>query len=505
LEVTLNARRALAVLSGLLLWLSFPNPFALNFEAWPGALAWVALVPLLWGLSDETPGEAFKTGYLAGLACFVPGLFWLTNVHPLGPGAYPAWLALAAWCALFPGAIAALTAKGLNEAWDLPALWVPALWTLGELMREWLLSGFPWITLGSSQAQNPAVLPLAAALGLAGLHYAVALGNAIAFGLLVQPRWLTGRRRSASALAMTLLLAFLAQQQRAAQAAWDAGAAGRPKLKVAVVQGGIDLDQVWDQAFRTRVLDTYLAYSERAAQAGAQLIVWPESAFPGFFNEDAPEAQRLRAWVQAHKLSLLTGSTLSRGGIYQNGAVLIDAAGNTAYYAKRHLVPFGEYVPFRKIAPLLDLVLQQAGLIDFSPGEGPQRWSVEGLSLQPIICYESVFPLLVRQGAPVDAIALITVDTWYGHSAGPVWHAAQAQVRAAENGAWVARAATTGVSLFAAPDGRRLQSIPLDAAGLLVQELGPGRTTPFQRWGEFPTLAACLLLLLLAWRLRKTA
>jgi apolipoprotein N-acyltransferase len=129
---------------------------------------------------------------------------------------------------------------------------------------------------------------------------------------------------------------------------------------------------------------------------------------------------------------------------------------------------------------------------------------VGGLSVQPIICYESVFPRLVRQGAPADVIALLTVDTWYGHSAGPVWHAAQAQLRAVENGAWVARAATTGVSLFADPSGRRTQSVPLDAAGYRVQDLMPGRPTPFQRWGNAPVLFACLVLLTLAYKLKKS-
>jgi apolipoprotein N-acyltransferase len=498
-------RRGLAILSGLLLWLSFPNPFALNFQAWPGWLAWGALLPLLAAISGAPQGSGFKLGFLTGLACFLPGLFWLTNVQPLGPGAYPAWLALAAWCAFFPALFAWLTERALVAGWDLPVLWVPALWTLVELLRERLLGGFPWISLGSSQVQNLAVLPLAAALGQAGLHYAVALGNAIAFGCLIRPGWLLGLRRSGTATVMVLGLAFLAQTQRQAQQAWDASASARPGLDAAVIQGGIDLDQPWTAEYRRGLMDRYLGLSRQAIAQGAKVLVWPESAFPGFFNEDAPEARELKAFAKAQKVNVLTGSTLSDNGVYRNGVVWIDPQGDTASYGKRHLVPFGEFVPFRTIAPLLDLALARAGIVGFTPGDASRRWDLGGVSVQPIVCYESVFPDLVRQGGPVDLIALVTVDTWYGHSAGPVWHASQARLRAVENGAWVARAASTGISLFAAPDGSDQRHIGLDEAGALVQRVSAARSTPFQRWGQLPVLFACLLCLLLGWTLRKKA
>ncbi|HXC65630.1 MAG TPA: apolipoprotein N-acyltransferase, partial [bacterium] len=330
--MTLAARRGLAVLSGLLLYLSFPSVFAMGFEAWPGHVAWLALVPLLCALDGQGRGQGFKLGLWAGLAFFVPGLHWLTKVQPLGAGAWPAWLALAGWCALFPALFGALANEGRRRGWPQPLLWLPAAWTVVEWLRERLLTGFPWMTLGGSQFANPALRPLAALTGSPGLHYAVALGNVLVFTMLFRPKQLCRWGQCLPAVGMAVALAGGAVWQGRAQSAWTAAQAGAPRVRVAVVQGGMDLDQVYTQAFRAKVLALYLGYSEQAAAAGAKLIVWPESAFPGFFNEGPPEAQALRAFAKRRQVSLVFGSVLSTPGGYQNAAVCLDPDGNTRSY-----------------------------------------------------------------------------------------------------------------------------------------------------------------------------
>jgi apolipoprotein N-acyltransferase len=499
--VTANLRRGLALAAGLCLWLSFPNPWALHFEAWTGRLAWLALAPLLVAVDGADPRTAFRLGYLVGLACFVPGLEWLTRVEPLGGGAWPAWLALAAWCALFPAIFGAAAARGLRDGWSLPALWLPALWTLAELLRERLLGGIPWIGLGSSQFNQYTVLPLAAALGQAGLHYAVALGGTVVYGAFWRPKLLMGAPRSLSVVAMALGLAGLAAQQASAQRAWEAASHG-PVLRTAVIQGNIDLDQPWTRAYRRALMDRYLGLSAKAADEGARLLLWPESAFPGFFNEGSVEAQALRDFVKRRQVTVLCGSTLSMGGHYTNGAVWVSPDGEGSY-AKRHLVPFGEYVPFRDYVPLLDLALARAGVVGFDGGQAPALFERDGIRVKPLICYESIFPALARSGLPTDLLAVLTVDTWYGRTAGPVWHASQAALRAVEQGCWVGRAASTGISLFAGPDGRIRATVGLDETGYLIQDIPKGRPTPFQRWGQGPVLWTCLLLLLTAFVTRK--
>lgn len=496
-------RLGLAGSSGLLLFFSFPNPFALGFEAWTGWLAWGALVPLLAALDGQDAKAGARLGLVAGLSCFVPGLVWLTNVKPLGPGAIPAWLALAAWCAAFPALFGAATAEGIKRNWAQPVLWIPALWAFSELLRENLLTGFPWMGLGSSQYRNPAVLPLAAALGQTGLHYAVALGNTVLLGALVRPALLLPWRRSAAATAMVLALAGTAAWQGREQRAWDAQASAAPSIRVGLIQGAIDLDQVWDRAYRLSLLNVYLGFSKKAVDQGAQLLLWPESCFPGFFNEDAFEARELKAFAARHQVHMLVGSTLSEGGRYTNSAVWIDPQGNTASYAKRHLVPFGEFVPFRAAAPLLDLALERLGLVGFSPGQEPGIFRLGPLAVKPLICYEGIFPALARSGGSAGLLAVLTVDTWYGRSAGPVWHASQAVLRAVEQGAWVGRAAATGISLFAAPDGRILHAIPLDQPGIAIQAVRAPRRTPYGDWGQLPILLLCALTLVIGGLGRK--
>jgi apolipoprotein N-acyltransferase len=493
--VSLRARRGLAVLSGLLLYLSFPSVFAMGFEAWPGHVAWVALVPLLLALDGQGRKQGFWLGLCAGLAFFVPGLHWLTKVQPLAGGAWPAWLALAAWCAAFVGLFGAVAAEGQQRGWPQPLLWLPAAWTLVEWLRQCLLTGFPWMTLGGSQFANPALRPLAALCGGAGLHYAVALGNGLIFTMLFRPQRLCRWSQCLPACAAALALAGGAAWQSRAQAAWTDARAGAPTVRVAVVQGGLDLDQVYTPAFRAKVLGLYLGYSEQAAAAGAKLIVWPESAFPGFFNENPPEAQALRDFARRRQVSLVFGSVLSTADGYQNAAVRLDPDGNTASYAKRHLVPFGEYLPLADWVPGLRRALGDMGVAFFKPGQDAIHLQAQGLSVQPMVCFESVFPELAHQDGPSDLVAIVTVDTWYGHSSCPIYHASQAALRAVENGCWVARAAATGVSLFAGPDGALGPRLGLDGAGWILQDLGPGRPTPYARWGDWFDLCCGLGLL----------
>jgi len=476
----------------------------MHFEAWPGYLAWVALVPFLALLEDCSSREGFQLGFLTGTAFFLPGLLWITYVRPLGLGAGPAWCGLAAWCALFLAAFGAIAAWGLRKGWRAPVLWLPALWTLMEALREHLLTGFPWLNLGSSQFANPAVLPLAALTGQVGLDYAVALGNAVVCALLVHPAWLLSYKKTLGACAMILALAWGAHQQSAAQALWDEQGGGpdfpaaSTGLKAAVVQGGIDEDQAWTKEYRDGIIKTYLGLSSAAVDQGARLILWPESTFPGFFNEDAPEAQAIKDFARRRKINFLIGSTLSTDGIYTNSAVLVDTQGTTLSYAKRHLVPFGEYVPFRRWIPILDRLLDNFGIISFSAGSQPATYAVDGGFVEPLICFESVFPDLARQGKAPDLLAILTDDGWYGTSPGPVWHASQAAVRAVENGCWVARAASTGISLIASPQGKIPYTIGLGELGVMVQTLGPARPTPWRAHGLW-FLWVCAALLTLSW------
>lgn len=486
--MSLKARRWLAVLSGALLWLSFPNPFALHFEPWTGWVAWVALVPLCAAAWGAPKAQAFRHGLLAGLLFFTLSLYWLIYVRPMGLAAYPAWWGLAGWCGLFTGLWAWMAAWACERRAPLPAVGLAAVWTLLELLRGHLLTGFPWVSLGSSQALNPAILPLAANTGPTGLHFAVALGNLCVFALLFEQKLLLGAARSGTAVLAFALLAYGVRHQRT-------GPVPAPAVKVGIIQGGIDLDQAWTQAYRERLLNTYFLLSQAAVDEGAQVLLWPESSFPGFFNEGAPESAQVKAFAAKHHVQLLIGSTMTAGGGFYNSALWVDPAGNTLAQGKRHLVPFGEYVPFRRAIPVLDAAMARMGVSEILPDRCGPLFDLAGLKTRPLVCYESIFPDEVRQGELPDLLGVITVDTWYGNSAAPVYHAEQCALRAVENGAWVARAAATGISLFADPQGHLIKPIALNQAGYQILAVGQGHSTFYREHGEW---FGILLLFLLA-------
>jgi apolipoprotein N-acyltransferase len=492
-------RRAVAVLGGLGLTLAFPPLLSPGLQAWPAFFAWSGLLPLLWLGWDQDPAASFRSGFLYGFVFFAVSLFYLNHVRPMGPGALPAWLGLSAWCALFPALFALVLSEGSRRAWAAPLLWIPAAWTLSEHLREHLLTGYPWVSLGSSQWGNGALLPLAGVTGPAGLHFAVALGNAIAFAVLLRQELALGWARCSQALAAAGLLLGLLQAAKSAAPVPDLA---RPAVGVAVIQGNVDQDQAWTPEYRLGMMRTYLGLMEQARAQGATVFLWPESAFPAIFDLDPPEAAQLKAYAREHHVDILAGSpwyVKERDG-YENAVVWVSAKGELGRYAKRHLVLFGEAVPFREQIPLLDLALTRLGLARFLAGSEARSFDVQGLRSSPLICFESIFSGLAREAPAADMLAVVTLDTWFGRSVAPYHHASQACLRAVENGAWVARAAATGVSCFVDPAGRMLAFLPLDSPGFLVQRIQPMRgETLFRRFGDwFQWL--CLLLLVICAR-----
>jgi apolipoprotein N-acyltransferase len=465
------SRYGAALLSGLLLTLGFPNLFHPDFFTPGPFIACFALVPLLLSLDAETPAAAFKKGYATGFLFFILSTAWINHIKPMGPGALPAWLSLSAYLALYPAAFAGGLAFGRRRGLRFEVLWIPALWTLLEFAREILLSGFPWLSLGSSQAAGGIFLPLASLCGVYGLDFVVLLLN---LGLAL------ALRRRPAALAAALLLAACF----AARGLSPASAAG-PSVKVAVLQGNVDQDQAWTSSYRSSLMEIYGRLMRQAADAGAKLLIWPESALPAFFNERGPEAREVEAFAKARHVDVLLGSSLvyRERGAYENGAVLVGASGEAQIYVKRHLVPFGEYIPLRASIPALDKTLNRFGLVDFKPGPARQPgFRSQGLNIAPLVCYESIYGRMLQDGgAQPDLIAVVTLDTWFGNSAAPRVHFLEGALRAVENGAWTARSAATGISGFISPQGRATALVPLDQEGWAMQSIPSGAAPTFYR------------------------
>ena len=229
-------------------------------------------------------------------------------------------------------------------------------------------------------------------------------------------------------------------------------------LRVGLIQANIPQDEKWSESRAASIFDTYLSMSREAAARGATFIIWPESATPFFFQEDPVGGDAIRELAAETRAALLFGSDQVEAGRpprYYNSAFLIDPNGMLlATYRKVHLVPFGEYVPLKSLLPFVAPLVESVS--DFSPGDEAVMLPVEGHLASTAICYEVVYPDLIRQSVDTgsELLTTITNDAWYGHSSAPFQHFEQAALRAIEQGRYLVRAANTGISGIVDPYGR---------------------------------------------------
>jgi apolipoprotein N-acyltransferase len=499
----------LALLSGALLALSFPR-------YGHAAVAWVALTPLLVALvADErrgSPSRGFLLGLLAGSVYFGGTVYWTSGVMAqYGDIPLPIAIGIAgllvAYLALFPAAFAAALAWLVGRSGPSALLLAPAVWAASELARTLLFGGFPWALVGYTQTTVLPVAQVASLVGVYGVSALVVLVNA-ALAVAAVDR----TRRRWVALAATAALV-------AATTAWGAARLETGELlsqgtsvQVGLVQGNVPQDRKWDPAYEDEILDRYLRLTRQAAGQGAQLVLWPESATPFYFEESfKAEAVRLLAREQAIWL-LLGSDELHREPrpVSYNSAFLVRPDGTTAaVYRKVRLVPFGEYVPLRRLlffaAPLVEAVS------DFAPGEAPVMLPFERHVVSTAICYEVVYPALIRAGVTQGSHLLTTItnDAWFGRSSAPWQHFEMAAMRAIEQGRYLARAANTGISGIVDPYGRVLMASELFEEAVMVGEVRLlEHLTVYARIGDVvahASVAITLLALAWAWRTRPRA
>jgi apolipoprotein N-acyltransferase len=448
---------ALAAASGALLALSFQP------SGWP-ILAWIALAPLLIALNHGTLSRAFFLGLLAGAVYFVGTLSWISRVMNVY-GGLQTWVAvfinalLVAYLALFPALFSVAYRRLVSVAGPVACLAAPLVWVASELGRSILLTGFPWVLLGYSQTSVTPVAQLASVLGVYGLSGLVVLTSAsVAYAIACQGQPGHGRWGAYLPLVAALCLTLgigLWGRQRVAAGAWTR--AGDP-VSVGLVQGNVDQGEKWNPARAGAIFGDYLRLTRQAIADGARVVIWPESSTPFFFEEDRPAADQIRTIARESNVSILVGSDQierTSPARYFNAAFMITPKGETAtVYRKMHLVPFGEYVPLKRLlffaAPLVEAVS------DFSAGEDPVLLPMGSHQASTAICYEVVYPDLVRRGVAQgsELLTTITNDAWFGRTAAPYQHFAQAAMRAIENGRYLVRAANTGVSGIVDPYGR---------------------------------------------------
>lgn len=477
----------IAVCSGLLLTVCFPRT-GLAFAAW------VALIPLLYLAARNQPPACFTLGWLAGLFHGLSLLYWITYVvSRYGNLPFPLSLGvcflLVAYLAIFPGFFCAglswLRNRGLP--WLLAA---PFLWVTLELGKSRLLTGFPWENLGYSQYGWLPIIQMADITGVFGISFVLVLSNVLFFAVIFPTK---GQRKTLTRIYPLILLVILVSivvgygSWRLAEPEGHHG----PSFEVALVQGNIAQDTKWDPAFQQTTLEKYKRLTKEVAKYKPQLVIWPETATPFYFFADRENTETLFRQVREMQIPLLFGSPAYRrkGEMlkFYNRAYLLDGSGMLiGYYDKIHLVPFGEYVPWKRLLFFVDKLVQAAG--DFASGEKAVVLDILPAKVGVLICYEAIFPELSRDlvNAGANFLVNITNDAWFGRSSAPYQHLSMAVFRSVENRVPMARCANTGISAFIDSRGRILRATSLfeDATLLGSVQLGEGKTL-YSRYGDW--------------------
>jgi apolipoprotein N-acyltransferase len=443
-------------------------------------VAWVALVPLLVALHGASGWRAARLGYVTGAVSALGLLYWTSLVViqygglPLAAG-IAIMVALCLAVALFPLLFGWGVGRLVATFGTAGLLGAPFVWVATELLRVHTFFEFPWCLLGYSQHTFLPVIQIASVTAVYGVSFVLAAFSSLLAYAVLETR--PPRRRAAVAAAVLV-----------AGVTWGGGAwaMSRPipetgRIVVGLVQGGVRQEDKWVPENAEDNVGRHLRLTAEAAGRGARLVVWPESAVPFLYDRDAALATLLQDTVRAHRIHLFFGNddleTSAPGGrrIYVGAKLLSPGGRVTARYRKMHLVPFGEYVPLQRLftfgGRFAAKLVQEVS--DFSPGSEAVTGEVDGHRIGGYICYEAIFPGLVRRFAAGGAELLVNVtnDAWYGTTSAPYQHLAMAAFRAVENRRYMVRAANTGITAVVDPWGRVLEPTRLFDPTVLVREV----------------------------------
>lgn len=463
---------------------------------------------LLWLIeASRSWKQAFADGWWFGFGHFIAGLYWI-GFSLLVDAARFAWLypfailCIPAVIALYTGIVAVLTRLAPAGAARVIAL--ASIWTLIEWVRGVLFTGFPWNSIGIVWTAAEATMQFAAVGGMYGLSFLTVF---VAASPAVLASGRSNRRMILPALSLVLPgLLWAGGTIRLMNADTDVV----PGITLRIVQPNIAQALKWRPDHRDRHLATFLRLSSVPSERPITHIIWPETAVPFIVAADTAR-RRVMASVIKNDGLLLTGSirTTPRGAqpfrIWNSVHAINNKAEIVATYDKFHLVPFGEYVPFRRWVSIAKLT---AGRTDFSAGSGPTTLRLPGLPpFSPLICYEVIFPDIVRESNSSSRWLLnVTNDAWFGTSSGPFQHFAMARLRSVELGLPLIRAANTGISGSTDGYGRVTGRLGLNEQGVVDADLPRSLAGPtlFARAGNWPILIFAVLSFLLVIGRRPT-
>jgi apolipoprotein N-acyltransferase len=445
--------------------------------------AWIVpfgTAALFWAWQGASWKSAAAIGWFSGMIFFAIGFDWIGHTVASYIGPYGPFLMLGPALVEAPyfALAAALAAIAYRYARPQVApLAAAAAFAFAEWLRSVGLLGVPFDQLGYTQAGTP-LRAIAAYAGTYGVTFALCVLGAYLADAIRRRTW------GAFAIACASVLAVAA----GAWLAWPARRLPPPTIEVAAVQGNIAQSLKWNSL--ALAVRRYETMTRVAAASKPKLIVWPETVIPTVLDRDPALMNRFAVLAIGSHATLVVGSESERGGRLYNSLFVFAPNGTYATYDKRQLVPFAESFPGRRVLSWLPYVGELSGR--FGTGHADAVYPTAALGIAPLICWESAFSDLayaqIRRGAQLLVIS--TDDAWFGTTSGPYMHAQIAQLRAVETGAYVVRAAATGISGVIAPDGNWQRRSRMEEQTVVAGKVGPRAPTLFSSIGPTPVALA---------------
>lgn len=457
-------------------------------------LAWIIFVPLFFAIENKKPLQAFLIFYLAGVIFFMATVYWL--IHVTLPGMIIVVLYLALYFGIF-GIFCSFSLRDANDKRRTTRtlgllIAIPAAWVALELLRSHFLTGFGWALLGYSQARAIPIIQIADITGAYGVSFIIVLVN-VAIFMTIKDLKQRNYQLTAFMIAFFVLFASLYYGVYRMKNIFTGDG-----LKAAVVQGNIPQVKKWDPSFKEDIMKKYEALTLKAAAGKPDLIIWPETSVPGFMESEAGLADRVTKLAVENRIPLLVGAPGEGTGAreeYFNSAILLGEDGKIlGHYDKIHLVPFGEYLPFRRVLSFVEN-FAPSPIGDFAAGRDYtvfnffQKRIVKSsdrtlkisrkIKFSTLICFEDIFPEIARKFVNNGAMFLVnmTNDAWFGRTQAAEQHTQSSVFRAVENRVNVIRAANTGISCFINQKGQITGKVEYSGQDIFVDGFKTGEIT----------------------------
>ena len=410
-------------------------PFT-NFNFW--IFAWFGFIPLFLILQNKTRLQAFLLAYFTGVIFWSGVIYWLVHVTVLGT------LILILYLSLYFGLFGLLIARRITSIGKRVLFFIPAVWVLLEFLRSYLLTGFPWALLGYSQTSNLAVIQIADITGTWGVSLLVVMVNVALYRLCFTcPKENTVKQIPLIVLFFAVIVLGYGFYKLSA----PLDKSRVTEQKISVIQGNIPQELKWDKHAQEYIVNKYIGLTRDALKERPDLIIWPEASWPflltdqDIINKDEEEV------LNNPDVSLVFGAVTIRDGSYYNSALFSRKnSGSWDIYDKLHLVPFGEYIPLKKVFPFLETI---APIGDITKGVKYTVFPFKN-DFSVLICFEDLFPELSRRFVSRGASFLVNItnDAWYKDTSAAFQHLQASIMRAVENRVPVVRSANTGISAF---------------------------------------------------------